>query len=70
MIDSRIRSLVKSLTFRVIGIIVLGLITYLITGSWNETLWINVLFHSIRVPLYYFHERGWERIEWGRIHED
>jgi hypothetical protein len=28
---------------------------------------ITLLFHSIRVILYYFHERVWERISWGRV---
>lgn len=68
--DSRMRSLVKSLTFWIIGIIILGVIAYLITGSWGETLWINVLFHDLRIPIYYFHERWWERIDWGRIRDD
>jgi hypothetical protein len=28
---------------------------------------ITVLFHSIRVVLYYFHERLWEHISWGTV---
>lgn len=65
--DTRTRSWVKSIVWRLIGIVILGAISYLITGSWKEMTLITVLFHSIRVILYYFHERWWERIAWGRL---
>ena len=28
---------------------------------------ITLVFHIIRIILYYFHERFWERITWGKI---
>ena len=66
IIDNRKRSVVKSLTWRVLGIVLLGLIVYLITGDWAETGIITLVFHGIRVVMYYYFERGWERISWGR----
>ena len=57
----------KSILWRVIGIVVLGTISYAITGNWKQMTLITVLFHSIRVVLYYYHERVWERIKWGRL---
>jgi len=65
--DTRARSWVKSVVWRVVGIVILGAISYLITGSWKQMTLITVLFHSIRVVLYYFHERVWERITWGKM---
>ena len=65
--DRKSRSLVKSLTWRITGIILLGVIAYLITGNMREMTIITILFHSIRFVLYYFHERLWERISWGKI---
>lgn len=65
--DTKARSWVKSIVWRVIGIVLLGLISYLITGDLKEMSIITVLFHGIRVILYYFHERWWERISWGRV---
>jgi len=56
----------KSLVWRLIGIFVLGAISYAITGDWKKMTLITMLFHSIRVVLYYYHERVWERISWGR----
>ena len=65
--DTKMRSWVKSIVWRIIGIILLAAISYLITDSWKETSIITVLFHLIRVILYYFHERVWEKISWGRL---
>jgi len=66
-VDTKARSWVKSIVWRVIGIVVLGGISYAITGDWKQMTLITVLFHSIRVVMYYFHERVWERIKWGRL---
>ena len=60
--DTKKRSWAKSITWRVIGIILLGLISYLITGNWKEMTTITVLFHGIRMIMYYYHERLWERV--------
>ncbi len=65
--DTKKRSWAKSVTWRVIGIILLGAIAYLITGNWKEMTVITLLFHGIRVVLYYYHERLWQRVSWGRL---
>ena len=65
--DTRKRSWTKSVTWRVVGIVLLGGITY----AWTRDLWkttgITLVFHGIRLVLYYYHERLWERISWGRV---
>ena len=66
MRDTKIRSWAKAFTWRVVGIIILGWITWLFTKDWGETTIITVTFHSIRLILYYVHERLWEKIRWGR----
>ena len=45
----------------------LGVITYLITRDWKEMAVITVIFHGIRLILYYLHERVWEHVNWGRV---
>ena len=65
--DTRKRSWAKSLTWRILGVVLLGLITYAITKDWKEMAVITAVFHGIRVILYYAHERVWERIDWGRV---
>ncbi len=65
-VDTKLRSWVKSIVWRVIGIVILGALAWLFTRDWLETSLITITFHAIRVVLYYFHERAWERIDWGR----
>lgn len=65
--DTKLRSWIKSIVWRIIGIFILGVIVYFITGSLKEMTIITLLFHGIRVILYYFHERIWEKITWGKI---
>ena len=65
--DTKGRSWIKSLTWRIVGVIILGAISYAITRDWSKTTTITVIFHVVRLILYYFHERLWEVISWGRI---
>ena len=65
--DTRKRSNVKSVTWRVAGIVILGVITYAITRDMGATTGVTLAFHGVRFVLYYFHERLWERSDWGRI---
>ena len=51
--------------WRVLGIVILGVITWVFTKSWKATTTVTVLFHSIRAVIYYFHERLWGGIDWG-----
>jgi len=65
--DTKKRSWAKSITWRLIGVFILGLISYVVTHDWSKTTSITVAFHAIRLVLYYFHERAWEIVSWGRI---
>lgn len=65
--DTRRRSWAKSITWRLAGVVILGFISYAFTRDWGATTGITVVFHTIRLVLYYTHERLWERVSWGRI---
>ena len=65
MKESKKRSLAKAISYRIICIIMLSVVTYLITGDIVEMTSIVVVFQSIQMFVYYFHERLWERIQWG-----
>jgi len=54
--DTRKRSWAKSIVWRLIGIVLLGLISYLVTDDLKDMSIITALFHGIRVVLYYYHE--------------
>jgi uncharacterized membrane protein len=64
--DSKKRSWVKSIVWRVIGVFLLGGLAWIFTGDWQDTTVITITFHLIRVIMYYYHERAWEKIGWGR----
>lgn len=66
-LETHTRAWVKSIVWRILGIAILGIISWFATRSWKEMTMITLFFHSIRITLYYFHERVWERISWGRI---
>lgn len=69
-VDSKIRSWTKSFTWRFIGIIILLPLTYIFTGKWESAAAVTLIFHVLRMVLYYFHERIWEGISWGRNDND
>ena len=66
-LESHLRAWVKSIVWRMLGIVVLGVISWLVTHSWKDVTLITMIFHGVRAILYYFHERAWDRISWGRI---
>jgi len=66
MTETRTRSWTKSLTWRILGIIILWAIAWTFTNDLESTTIITVIFHGIRVILYYYHERLWLKIKWGK----
>lgn len=64
--DRKLRSLVKSISWRLLGIVVLGSIAWIYTGNIQQTSFITITFNGIQVVFYYFHEHLWENVEWGR----
>ncbi len=65
--ETKKRSIAKSLTWRTLGVVMLLIIGYLITGNIKDTGIITVIFHGLRMILYYIHERLWLKVKWGKI---
>ena len=57
--ELRSRSAVKSLIWRIVGVIILAAITYAYTNKWVQTGLITALHHGIFLFVFYFHERLW-----------
>lgn len=64
--DTHARSWVKSLTWRVIATAVTIVGIGIATGDWVLAGEVGIILNLIKAVLYYAHERGWERIKWGR----
>jgi uncharacterized membrane protein len=67
MSEKSYRSVVKSVSWRTIGTIDTFLISLLVTGKLNFALTIGGVEVFTKMVLYYFHERAWNRISFGRI---
>ncbi len=66
MIDSSLRSLAKTVSWRVTGSASTFTIAYLVTGSAGISSGIAVIQMIVNTFLYWFHERVWNKINWGR----
>ena len=59
------RSLVKTITWRILATTDTFLISWIITGGFDWAGMIAGVEIITKMFLYYFHERGWNRIVWG-----
>jgi len=60
------RSLAKMFTYETLcGNIILGTITYLITGSWKQMTAITLTYIGIKHAMYLWSEFIWKKIKWG-----
>jgi uncharacterized membrane protein len=66
LIDSSLRSLAKTVSWRVTGSASTFTIAYLVTGSAGISSGIAVIQMIVNTFLYWFHERVWNKINWGR----
>lgn len=66
MEDSTTRSIVKTISWRLTGSGATFLVAYLISHDFSVAGTIAVIQLTTNTILYYFHERIWNRIKWGR----
>lgn len=67
MKETRKRSIAKSIVWRIICIAVSIVISYLLTARLDVAVAIGGIYNVITMILYYFHERVWNRVKWGKI---
>lgn len=60
------RSLLKSISWRIVGTLDTIIISYLITGKLAFALSIGGIELVTKMILYVVHERVWNKINWGR----
>ena len=65
--DIRIRSLIKTITWRIIASLDTFLIAWFVRGSISVGGWIATIEVITKIILYYFHERAWNRVKWGQF---
>jgi len=66
MIEKSYRSIAKSVSWRTIGTIDTIVISFIITGKPALAFSIGGIEVFTKMALYYFHERTWNKIDFGR----
>lgn len=64
--EKPLRSIVKSISWRLIGTLDTILISWLITGQLKLAFSIGSIELVTKMVLYFFHERIWNGIKWGK----
>ena len=62
----RKRSLAKAISWRFIATITGALIVYALIGEFEAAGQFMVADVILKLMFYYIHERGWEKLKWGR----
>ncbi|MBT8206591.1 MAG: DUF2061 domain-containing protein [Eudoraea sp.] len=60
------RSIVKSISWRMIGTLDTIIISWIITGTLTLAFSIGFVELISKMILYFFHERMWNKIQWGK----
>ena len=64
--DTNLRSIVKTVSWRLTGSGATFLVSYMITGNFNMAGTIALIQLTTNTILYYMHERIWNKINWGK----
>lgn len=64
--EYRYRSIVKAISWRATGTVDTFIVSYVVTGKVGVALSIGGIEVFTKMTLYYFHERLWNRLNFGR----
>jgi uncharacterized membrane protein len=64
------RSVVKAISWRTVGTIDTMIVSYFITGNLIMAASIGSIEVITKMALYYFHERAWNKLSFGRVKEE
>ncbi|WP_282051218.1 DUF2061 domain-containing protein [Maribacter aquivivus] len=64
--EKPIRSIAKAFSWRVIGTVDTLIISYILTGEFSVAASIASIDFVTKMILYFFHERFWNLVKWGK----
>lgn len=64
--ENNTRTLTKAFTWQLMGFVLMTIVNYFYMGSLKQGLGLSLLLTLMGLVTYYFHERLWARIAWGR----
>jgi len=65
--ETRKRSIVKSITFRIIATLLTFLVVWLFTRDIVVSSGVSIVENLLKMVAYYFHERAWVNVKWGLV---
>jgi adenylylsulfate kinase len=64
--DTNVRSIAKAVSYRILGSVSTAIIYFAFSGRAKEAAGVGVVDLFVKIGLYYFHERLWNHITFGR----
>ncbi|WP_224825840.1 DUF2061 domain-containing protein [Cognatishimia sp. MH4019] len=64
--ETRTRTIVKAVIWNLIGLAVMALVGFLLTGSWGIGGAMAIINACVGLTTYIVYERIWAHIQWGR----
>jgi uncharacterized membrane protein len=64
--DKKSRSLVKSISWRVLATLTTVVLVYIFTGGIKLALSVGFFEVILKMLIYYGHERVWDNVTWGK----
>ena len=65
--ESKLRSVIKSISWRFVATATTILLVYIFTGKLIIALEVGGIELAAKFAIFYAHERVWDRIAWGKI---
>ena len=65
MRETKKRSLVKGISYRLQATVATSLLVYLIIGEIDLALQIGLADSVVKLAIYFFNERLWNKVDWG-----
>lgn len=65
--ESPLRSILKAITYRITGTITTALVTFGVTGELATAVAVGSVEPFVKLAVYYFHERAWQRVPIGTV---
>jgi adenylylsulfate kinase len=65
--DSKLRTFLKTISWRITATTTTVIIVYLFTGQIDTAIEVGLMEMVAKMLIYYFHERGWDSLKFGKI---
>ncbi len=64
--EAHSRTVAKAISWRVVATLTTMTAVYIFTGEWFITIGVGIVEVVAKITFYYFHERIWHKISWGK----